>query len=378
MTTDYTVGLKDSSGNDRDAWTDFIKLSYGRKLNDLGRLSCTMPIRAGINPVIVRRDYHLVIYRSVDGATPYLDMDTWWIIDSVDWDIDNHVVTFEAGDLLHILKRRIVGYTSQTPYADKTFVELAIAGRGLLTADDMMKEYVSQNIGPTAIDSVRTIAAITIQPDVSLAPNAELQGAWRELIQVCQDIANQSAGLGTNIYFDIVPVGSRTFEFRVYNNVRRMNRSSSGPNPTYFSSDTNLVDTHLRWDYRDEKTHWYLSGEGAGAGVLYTESGDTSRDYSLWGRIEGYANLGGEAGDTTNYFPKKQAEKLRGSRPKLVMTANVKDVDGSIYGKDYHYGDVFGATAEGYVFDAVINAVSVDVDGSGQSIKTALRGEITL
>jgi len=281
MTTDYTVGLKDSSGNDRDAWTDFIKLSYGRKLNDLGRLSCTMPIRAGINPVIVRRDYHLVIYRSVDGATPYLDMDTWWIIDSVDWDIDNHVVTFEAGDLLHILKRRIVGYTSQTPYADKTFVELAIAGRGLLTADDMMKEYVSQNIGPTAIDSVRTIAAITIQPDVSLAPNAELQGAWRELIQVCQDIANQSAGLGTNIYFDIVPVGSRTFEFRVYNNVRRMNRSSSGPNPTYFSSDTNLVDTHLRWDYRDEKTHWYLSGEGAGAGVLYTESGDTSRDYSL-------------------------------------------------------------------------------------------------
>lgn len=378
MTTDYTVGLKDSSGNDRDAWTDFIKLSYGRKLNDLGRLSCTMPIRAGINPVIVRRDYHLVIYRSVDGATPYLDMDTWWIIDSVDWDIDNHVVTFEAGDLLHILKRRIVGYTSQTPYADKTFVELAIAGRGLLTADDMMKEYVSQNIGPTAIDSVRTIAAITIQPDVSLAPNAELQGAWRELIQVCQDIANQSAGLGTNIYFDIVPVGSRTFEFRVYNNVRRMNRSSSGPNPTYFSSDTNLVDTHLRWDYRDEKTHWYLSGEGAGAGVLYTGSGDTSRDYSLWGRIEGYANLGGEAGDTTNYFPKKQAEKLRGSRPKLVMTANVKDVDGSIYGKDYHYGDVIAATAEGYVFDAVINAVSVDVDGSGQSIKTALRGEITL
>ncbi len=380
MSATYTVALRDPNGNDIEIWDDFISLDYGRSVNEAGRLTLKMPVREGINPRVIRRDYHILVYRNPDNGFPYLDMRTWWIIDDVVWDTWKNELTIGAGDLLHLLKRRIVGYTPQTSYADKTFVQHGIDSGTFtgffLKADDMMKEYVYENLGAGCLDTDRIISALSIEADKGEGPNVEQQAAWRPILQVCQDIANQSAGLGTDLYFDIVPIGDKNFEFRTYTNVLNIDHSSTTANPIIFA-DENLANTKLRWNHIEEKTYLYVTGEGSGSGVHKKESGDSTRDYSMWGRIEGYFSIGGESIDD-DYMGRKLSEKLYEARGKLVLTANVVDTPGSIYGVDYNYGDKIAASVNGYTFDSLIDSVRVSVSGGDEKITASVLGEITL
>lgn len=369
----YTLGLKDATGNDLDIWDDFISLNYARKLNSAGRLTVTMPYRSGINPATILRDYHLVVYRSLPNGSQYLDMDTWWIIDYVDWNISEKTVTIEAGDLLHVLKRRIVGYTSQTPYADKTFIELGY----FMASEPMMKEYVRENLGSDAINTVRDMDVLSVDRDQGIGPNVEMQAAWQAVLDTLNSIASQSAELGTKLYFDIIAENDDSFVFRVFRNFRGTDRSANSPSPTIMSTDSNLENIHLKWDYRNEKTHLYLSGEGGGAGVLYKEFGKVERDYSMWGRIEAYVDLGSDAGDD-NYFSRRADEYLYSFRPKLGLEATLVDSPACRYGLDYRYGDLVSVAVEGYTFDCVIDTISISVDDSGEKISSTLIGEITL
>lgn len=381
MTSSYTVALRNPGGYDVAIWDDYIQLDYSRQLNQAGRLTITMPVRIGMDPRTIQRDYHLLVYRKPTNAAQYLDMRTWWIIDSIDWDIWNNTVQIEAGDLLHILKRRIVGYTPQTSYADKTYIQHGMDAGGadlgfFLKADDMIKEYVNENLNAAALDSVRDIEVLTIEADEGLGPDVEQQAAWRSILQVCQDIASQSAGLGTDLYFDIVPIGDRTFEFRTFTGVLGTDRTAESSSPTVFT-DVHLNNPHLKWDYREEKTHIYSTAEGSGSGVLYLEQGDTSRDYSLWGRTEHYVNLGSITSDE-DYMDRKMTEAIYDNRPKLTLNATIVDGPGSEYGKDYNYGDKVSVIVEGYTFDSVVDKVQVGISGGEEQITASVVGEVTI
>lgn len=376
--TDYTIGLKDSSGRDLDIWDDFLDLQYSRKLNSLGRLSVTMPVRAGINPATIRRDYHLTVQRKIGEQPPYLDMQTWWIIDLVDWDVTEGTIKIEAGDLLHLLKRRIVNYSAGSLNGSKTAVVRDIESLPLLSSTDCIREFVAENLGSEVItDLTREIDVFSVQADDGLGPEVEVEGAWREVLQVCQDIANQSTGLAYPFYFDIVPVGAIAFEFQVFVAYRGTNRGSESINPLFMNSDENLSDVHLVWDYKDEKTYVRMTGEGNGDSVIQKYAKDASREYSIWGAIERYENLGAEVGNN-DYFNRRGQEFLEASRPKMRMTASIVDAPGSRYGLDYRYGDQIGAVAEGFVFDCVVDSVQVNVTDGRENIRSSLKGELTL
>jgi len=372
MTTSYTLALLDPSGNSLDVWDDFISLDYSRTLNNLGRLSVVMPYRPGINPTSIRRDFHILVYRKPQNSPQYLDMRTWWIIDHVIWDISNNTVTIEAGDLLHILNRRIVGFTPQTLKADKTYLEKTY----FLKADDMMKEYVDENLGPSASPIVRKISVLSIAGDTSEGPEVEQQAAWKTIISVLQSIATQSAGLGTDIFFDIVPISADNFQFKTYIGVLGSDRTIT-PHGANTFTESNLSDIQIEWDYREEITNVYATGEGGGSDQLYVNEGDTARDYSIWGRIESRINLGSETGNEY-YMSKKANETLREFRPKIKLNANLVEVMGSIYGRDYNFGDKIPVSVEGYYFESMIDSVHVSLSDGEERISSTVTGEITL
>lgn len=380
MNAEYSVVFLNESGDPIDLISDFISLDYSRTVNELGRLSIILP-EEGVDVGQIRRDSHILVYRKPTGRPATLDMNTWWIVDHVDWNLDERTVTIDAGDLLHLLKRRIVGYTSQTSYADKTFVQHGFDNGGpdngfFLSADDMMKEYVYENLAGGVLTPERQIEALSIQEDVDIGPDVEESAAWKPLISTLQDIVSMSANVGRYFYFDIVPLGNKKFEFRVYENLIGVDRTIDGKQPSLFHVD-NLSGIHLRWDYRDEKTHIYASGEGGGSGVLYLQLGDTSRDISLWGRIEDYINLGSEA-SSASFITQKMREALYKSRGRIYLEAQVIEESGSEYGIDYGYGDLVTATIEGYTFNSIVDTVSVSVREGEEVIRSSVAGEIIL
>jgi hypothetical protein len=376
MTT-YALGFKDAAGRDLDIWEDYLSLSYGRKLNSLGRLTVEMPVRSGINPATIRRDYHLIVNRKIGEMPQYLDMDTWWLIDRVDWDIASQTVKIEAGDLLHVLKKKIVDYTDDTPYANKTAVVFDFESLALLSTADMIRDFVDENLSSAALDVTRDLAVMSVQANDGLGPTGEVNGTFRNLLEVCQEIATQSDALDYPFYFDIVSTGEAAFEFKVFTRTRGTDRSSISISPLYFSADENLSDVHLIWDYREEKTFLRITGEGAGSSILRDTFQDDSRNYSIWGKIEEYITLGSDAG-AASYFERKGKEILHGKRPKLQLTADVTDAPGSVYGLDYVYGSRVGAYVEGFEFDCVIDSVQISISDGKEKISSSLKGEITL
>jgi hypothetical protein len=146
MTSRYQVIIQNAIGETKEVISAFESLQFARSFNNVGTLSLVTPDYFEWGQIT--RDWRVLVYRSVDDHTQYLEGNTFFLARKVTWSDDNRTWTIKCDDALSIVKRRIVAYTPETPYADKTFEEFQnklSPPRDLLPADDMIKEYVRQN-----------------------------------------------------------------------------------------------------------------------------------------------------------------------------------------------------------------------------------------
>jgi len=223
----YEVSLTNSLGNPIDSLNDFRRLQYARAFNQVGNLSIVIPDRFA--PTDIRRDHRIYVHRSVGNQLPALDTNTFWLVSSVTHRPDTNDMLIKAKDMLWILNRRIVGYTAQTPYADKTQVELGNGNQ--LPIDDLMKAYLRENAGSLVLTASREIGILTIAADRSLAPVGEKQASYQQLIAVFQDLASMSAQKGVPLYFDVRTNASGGIYFEVFADYLGTNRGSDSINP---------------------------------------------------------------------------------------------------------------------------------------------------
>ena len=254
---------------------NYDRLTYTRAINAIGELEIVLP--GSFAHDLVRVDGQIQVWR--DGR---LDTETAWLIrvgkrTTDAQGVSKVILTAVSGvDLLH---RRIV--RSPTP--------------STAAADNQMKRYVRENLGVFATDTARRLpdTLFAVEADTTVAPVTTQEVDWLNLLTVCQDIAKDSAELGTALFFDVVFLPeSNLWEFRTYINSRGVDKSSTTGAPQTLSVEYGSVGAEeLVGDYRDEVTVVYAGGAGEGTGRASATVEDATRSgRSVYGRAEAFVS----------------------------------------------------------------------------------------
>ena len=382
MIGSYQVVYKNPSGVITQIWRDldFISLEYARSVNNIGSMTLVIP-DDGYSDDLFQRDYRAEIWRSIDGRAGYLETGTFWLLRSAVkvWDEQYRILwQLQFADTNDILKRRIVAYTRQTAFADKTIEELG-AGFTDLYADNMMKAYMSDNYGSTATNTDRDLSAyLTIEAKTTQGPQIEKQAAFREVIAVLQEIANDSEANGTSLYFELI--GDQDGQLLFVTRIGHLNTDHSYTSnaPVLFGpSFNNLTDINLAFDYSEEATVAFVGGADNGAArITSTITDETRIALSPYNRIEVFHDCRDFSEPTV--LVEEGNTKLQQLVPKARVSGNTLDTPSAIYGREYQYGDLVTAIVDTYQIDCHVSAIRVSVSGGVEDIQAVLKGSTNI
>jgi hypothetical protein len=372
MAAQYVIWISSQTGQRMRVLEDWLKLDYARSTNDVGQLVLTMPPK--FNMALAPVDSRIEIWRSPTGGTPILETGTTWLVrgplDTVIPERGDRTKVIRAASAADLLRRRIVAYAAGSAQAKKS-----------MAADDMLKQIVAENLGSSATDTARSIAAyLTIQGNVTAAPSLAKEFAYANVLKALQDVAQASAQAGTRLYFDIVAPTPDTLEFRTYVGQRGTDHGQTSAQPVVFAIERgNLAGVVLSKDYSSEVTFVYAGGQGTGSARVTNSAEDTARSgRSVFGRREAFVS-DTVTTDTTAaaLLPTANAELQRG-RPKKRMSATILDTPAARYGSAWGFGDKIVANVDGEIFDARVEQLQVSLSGHKEVVTARISADSDL
>lgn len=358
--SDYEIRRYDTSGNLLGLTTAFTKLTTVRTVNAVGALEIILPAGKfqyddfSVNQIIeVWRD------GSVQEDTAYFLRD--WEVQSSGGE---RLIRLLAYDANWLLATRIVAYDAGSSEAEMTDY-----------ADDMMKAIVTDALGGDAV-TARQLSALTIASDLSASESLSKAFSRRNVLTVCQDLAEGATEAGTRTYFDVVRTGVATFEFRTYTGQRGVDHSrTSGDVRLVGEQYGNFEDVTFGTYHSEEVNYVYAGGQGQESDREIVEVSDSVRIANGYpfNRCEGWVDA--RHADTTALVTAEANAGLGEGKPKQVLTGRLVDTAGLRYGIDYGFGDVLSVEAFGYTVDCHVRSVKRTV-GSGERLDVRLRGEL--
>ena len=379
MSTRFQVDLVDIDGNIILQDLAFERLDYSRSFASVGSMS--MILGPGYDSGRFERDSLFRIWRTPEGGGTSLEAAAIWFLREKEVDLNTGIITFKCEDQMGLLRRRIVGYRSQTILADH-----AIDGTNDFRdpADDMMKDYVRENMGPNAVwpvggapDTERDLEPrFVVAANESLAPIVSETASMKKVFDTLKTIRDKARAVdGTEVFFDIKADLNGVFTFRTLIGSLGVSQQGNIGGLIFSPENGSLTKATLTWDWSKEITYVYAGVEG------HTSSHDVQRfadptspsrtTATYWNRIEEY--LGVE--DDTQI--QQQAEAvINSARPKILLDAETVDTPDIIYGIHYFYGDSVWVQAGGYKFLCHIHSMKNRVSDGGESLTINLVGEI--
>jgi hypothetical protein len=343
-----------------------LALSYARAVNTVGNLTLTLPPSIPLS--YLQRDGRILVYRSVPGVPPALDMEAVWFIVGVRQTLaesGEEAIEVRAVDAVDLLRRRIVAYAAGSSQAVKS-----------AAADNLIKAIVRENLSTSATDSARVLPSslFRVSADTSQGPTIAKAFSRRVVLDVLREVADAATQAGTYLAFDVVWSGD-CLEFRTYTQWRGVDhRFPGGLNPIILSPDTgSLTAVEYGIDYADEVTAGYVGGQGEESARVVGSAVDTARaTLSPFARCEAWSQNTNTA-DAAVLADDADA-LVRAGRPRIVFSGTVNaDAPGATYGRDYGFGDVVTAQAFGAVVDCRIDAVSVQVTADRETVGIVAR-----
>ncbi|MEI7987744.1 MAG: hypothetical protein WCI88_01795 [Chloroflexota bacterium] len=347
----------------RMAFLDPIRwMSYALPLNDFGILSIEIPSSTFTN---WKRDLRLVITRSAFG-TQSIEGETVWLVRRIVKKLltsGEQVTQITAYSAAELLRRRIVAYAAGSSKADKTD-----------KADDMLKAIVRENMGNLATIVGRDWTSyMTVQANTAAGASVTKQFSRRVVLDVLQEIAQDTAQQGNPIYFDVIAPSETTLEFRTYATLRGMDHSfPHGIQPIVFSPKFgNLTDIRLSTDWADEITYVYALGQGVEDNRIVKVAGDSTRiSASPFGRIE-------RVRDARNLSNEDSVQSeadtyLETGKPKRTLSGIIMDTSSARYGLHWRLGDKVTAEFDNEQFDCIINQIQVRIEDGTETIEARL------
>lgn len=370
MTTEYSVWLlHPAQGYPLDLIEEFQSLDYVKTVNGVGAFTITLP--ASFDLSLVSQDSRIAIMRKPDGGARSLDFCGFVRKIGKSQRGQSEYWTLYGYDLNYLLDSRIVAYAAGTTQASKSD-----------QADDMMKAIVRENLGASVAVAARNLTAsgFTVQADTSQGTSIEKQFAWRNVLDVLQEIADASHSTeATSVYFGVVPLGiGWECEFRT--NINQWGVDHRFPNgaagAVLFSIELANVSEVDRWrDWTSETTYAYAGGQGEGLARVIQEAQDATRlGASPFNRREVFVDARNETATAAVLDAADSA--VRDGRPRNTFNGQLVNIVGaSVYGRDYAHGDYVTASYHGEVIDCRIDTVHVNINDGSESVEIALRSE---
>lgn len=370
MGAEYTIWLARPDGwrlqpLDPSAWHS---LHYRRPVNAVGALTLTLSAAFPVDMIAL--DSRIEVWRRPAATGPLaLDTETIYFVRGITKRVDmrgERTYEINAVSAVELLARRIVAYAAASAQASKSG----------MAADTMIREIVLENLGSSATDTARSIAtSLAVAAAAGTGPSVTKAFARRNVLRVCQEIAQAAADLGTPVYFDIVAPMPNTLEFRTYVGVRGSDHSyPSGINPVRLSTNAGtLTDVTRSYDYSDEATYVYAAGKGQeSAREIATASSTTRMAASPFNRRE---LLIENSNATGTALVDEARAGLYAHRPRRIFRGTIVNAPGAIYGQHWGLGDKVSAELDGEVIPCRIDMVDVRVEDSEETIKADLRAE---
>lgn len=357
MGATYAIWLLTDDGVDLAQLDRIHSLEYSMAVNDIG--ACKLVLPGDYDYALFGPDNIVEVWRQPDGGALHLER-AYLIRRRVRKTDANGLPSIEVTgyDGNELLKRRIVAYYSGSAQASQTD-----------QADDMCKVIVRQNMGASVTDTARDwdSTLFTVAADLAAGPSISKSFAWRNVLNVLQDIAEASRTAGTRLYWDVVPLGSAKFEFRTFTGQRGIDHSyPDGQGVVLVGMEYgNLADAELDEDWSEEATYVYGEGQGEGANRTQQTAEDTIRSgRSVWGRREVLADARDQSASAGVLARARQ--RLDEGRPTIRFKGRIVDTEQSKYGLHWHWGDKLTGIYEGQKYDAMVRTVRVSVDENGR------------
>lgn len=275
----YYVIIKESNGTTVAILNDFYTLDYQIRVD--GQVSA---LRMHVSTAylslfnIMKKDYRVQIWRSVNNLTPRLDGKTEFFITK--WETTRDYIIVTASSIQELLSRRIVAYPANT------LNYTAFAGGN---AGNIMKSIVRSNFTSainSARDGVETFADIStylrVGSDVSDGVFMAKFASRQNVLDVINDIASTSYEQGIYIV-GLVTSDGNTFLFDTY--------TSFGVVRTIPMSELigNIDNVVLTYDLSNQKSFVVAAGQGIeDARLITTAFAQIRAGMSVFNRNESY------------------------------------------------------------------------------------------
>jgi hypothetical protein len=354
---------------------DYItEYKYALIANQPGPFSIKLP--AKFDRKKIRLDNIIEIWRGFGPGTLKLDY-------------CGFVRSWVFGDDAGLEYTEIYGYSTMELLARRIVKDYAGSAQADMTdqADDMIKAIAKDQLGSdaaTARDLTSVGGGFTIQTDLADGQSITKAFAYKNVLEICQEICDASQQAGTEVYFDIVPLvsssvtGALAFQLRTFINQRGDDRTWDSYEPLFVGAEWgNFQNGSLIYDYSEEINYAYVLGAGEGVARETTEVSDTARmGMSIWNRREGAKDARNtDAGDSDERTGDGNTF-LYEKRPLFSFSGEVVETESFRYGKDWNFGDRVTASYAGVQKDAMIKKVLVSRDSDGQeSIEARLEVE---
>lgn len=348
----YELWLGDQAGSRLQSLGNFINLTWVRALNDVGGFSVLFDER-DFPVTYYQRDRRIEIWRQAGNFPQSLIMIGFLRVKQRYYLGDRPYIQLAGVDQVELLKRRIIAAFASSTGAVKTDY-----------ADDMMKAYVTEQLGSGA-GTGRDISSIfSIDADQSLGPSIKQSQPRANLLYALQDISRSAAEAGAQVYFDVIPASTTSFVFSTFVGQRGIDRTYTGFSPFTFSVQRgNLANPVLLEDATEEVNYVYAGGEGTKLSREIATASDTGRaGVSLVGRREAFYDGRMYSG---NSLTAAANARLRAGRPKTLFNGELLDVEGSLFGVHWGFGDKVTAEMPPDRIDAIVQTVRADVNELG-------------
>lgn len=359
ITDDSGVPIADSQG--RSYLKEFLSLSATRVTNQIGSFEMYLP--ATFDKSLLKVDRMVQVWRKPTGGRKGL----WRVYFIRKWNFrvagSRKVIRIAGPDQNDLLRRRIVAAYSGSEQAKKTAFE----------ADDMMKAFVFQamedSAEPIPTAGTRAWSGLSVQDNQTFGPQVSLSAPYEWLLTksgsgVLPQIAQAARELGTEVFFDIVPIlgqNSISFQFQTFIGQPGQDVTDS---VVFDEQSGNMADPDYEEDYTDEVNYVYAAGQGEESSRNVQQVYDASRySASRWNRCEGFQDARNQ--DSDNGVIAAGLGLLESGRPKIRFSATPLDTEGTRFGIDWDHGYKVKTRYEELEFDSIIRATTITVNDKG-------------
>ncbi len=336
----YQVKLKSAAGVALATFTheNLTRLTTKRVVNGVATHSLTIDATIDDRCELFAVDGQVEVWRRPPGQAWYKEYEGFHRDGEYGEDDDGKEIFTSTGvgyqDLLG--RRAIAAYAGSADSAKSG------------AAETVIKEFVAEQLGASA-PADDQVSGFSVQADAAGGNTISIARAYRNLLEVCQEIARTGGG-----DFDVVGTGDAAWEFRWYDGQRGTDRRATitfstaygnmrGPKLTKHASRGNVV-LVLGQGEGDDRTWVWRPASGAPAGldrrVIVRDARDTDDAATLASR-----------GDA----------ELDRYRARNELSFEVVQTSAYLYGVHYGLGDLVSAHYRDADYDLKIVGVTLEL-----------------